>query len=392
MNFILKFSCLLVALIVISTNTKAEDADSLSSMQTKIDSVYGFVPIINIEATSIKNQNNTGTCWTFAGNSFIESELLREKKEPIDLSEMFIVRNIYPEKADNYVRMHGATEFGEGAETNDVMHSIEKYGVVPESEYSSRPENGYLNHAEMEGILEDMVKRVVATAPKDRTTKWKKAFNAVLDAYMGVPPKTFKVDGVEYTPLTYKEHLGIDTKQYVNITSFTHHPFYEKFVLEIPDNYSRGEFYNVKMQEMLETVKYALENGYTVDWGADVTEESFQSKYGLAIDPQDMKQMILDKEDIKWDSIYKEIDITQEERQEDFDKYLTQDDHGMHIIGTVKDKLDRPYFIIKNSWGTKNKGHNGYVYVSFPYFMHKTTSITLNKKAIPQNIASKLKL
>jgi bleomycin hydrolase len=163
-------------------------------------------------------------------------------------------------------------------------------------------------------------------------------------------------------------------------------------VLEVPDNFSMGKFYNVKMQEMLQIVENALNNGYTVDWGADVSEPSFQSKYGLAIDPADMKQMILDKDEIKWDSIYKEIDITQEIRQEDFDNYLTQDDHGMHIIGIIKDKLGRKYFMVKNSWGTKNRGHNGYIYVSYPYFMHKTTSITLNKKGIPNTIASKLNL
>lgn len=389
---LLKYTLAFLLLLSISHIPLLSDDKEDEEMLHKIDSVYEFEQIINIESTNVKNQSRSGTCWTFAGNSFIESELLREGKGEIDLSEMFIVRNIYPEKADIYVRYMGAIQFGEGAESNDVMRSIEKYGVVPESEYSPRPESGYLNHVEMSGILEDLVKRVVATDPSNRTTKWKKAFNSVLDAYMGEVPTKFKVDGVEYTPLTYRDHLGIDTKNYVDITSFTHHPFYDKFVLEVPDNFSHGEFYNVPMKEMLEITEKALGNGYSVDWGADVTEPSFESKYGLAINPADMKQMILDKDAIVWDSVYTELDITQDIRQEDFDNYLTQDDHGMHIVGIVKDKLNRKYFVVKNSWGTKKRGHDGYIYVSFSYFMHKTTGITLNKKGIPTNIKSKLKL
>lgn len=380
---ILLFSC------CISLHSKDNEDDE---MRRKIDSLYQFEEIINIENTEVKNQNRTGTCWTFAGNSFIESELLREGKGNIDLSEMFIVRNIYPEKADLYVRYHGTTQFGEGALTHDVMRSIEKYGVVPESVYSTRPSNGYLNHAEMSGILEDMIKRVVATDPLNRTTKWKKAFEAILDVYMGSVPKKFVVEGKEYTPITYRDYLGIDTKQFVDITSFIHHPFYEKFVLEVPDNFTRGDFFNVPIDEMLEITEKALENGYSVDWGADVSEPSFESKYGLAINPKDMKEMIRNKDEIKWDSIYKELDITQEERQEDFDNYLTQDDHGMHIVGIVKDKLDRKYFVVKNSWGTEKRGHDGYLYVSYSYFMHKTTSITLNKNGIPALFKNKIKL
>ncbi len=388
MKFIYYTLHLLLLLSINNLPLLSDDKED-EEMRNKIDSLYEFEEIVNVETTEVKNQNRTGTCWTFAGNSFIESELLRDGKEGINLSEMFIVRNMYPEKADLYVRYHGTIQFGEGALTNDVMRSIEKYGVVPETEYSTRPSNGYLNHAEMSGILEDMLKRVVATDPSNRTTKWKKAFEAVLDVYMGETPKTFKVDGVEYTPISYRDHLGIDTKQFIDITSFTHHPFYEKFVLEVPDNFSRGEFYNVPMKEMLIIVESALESGYTVDWGADVSEPSFESKYGLAINPADMKQMILDKDKLQWDSIYTELEITQEERQEDFDNYLTQDDHGMHIVGIVKDKFDRKYFVVKNSWGTEKRGHGGYLYVSYSYFMHKTTSITLNKKGVPKQISNK---
>ncbi len=384
----------LAVLIIVSFhfNLFADDEDKSKEMEAKIDSVYEFEVVVDVERTDIKNQNRTGTCWTFAGNSFIESELMREGKEGIDLSEMFIVRNMYPEKADRYVRYHGKTQFGEGALTHDVMRSIKKYGVVPESVYSARPENGFLNHNEMSGILADIVKRVVATSPENRTTKWKDAFNSVIDVYMGEAPEKFTVDGVEYTPITYRDYLGIDTDDYIDFTSFTHHPFYEPFVLEVPDNFSQGHFYNVKMTELLKITESALENGYSIDWGADVSEKSFESDYGLAINPEDMKQIIIDKDKIKWDSIYTELDITQEIRQNDFDNYLTQDDHGMHIVGIAKDKLDRKYFIVKNSWGTKDRGKDGYLYVSYSYFMHKTTSITLHKDGVPKGVMSKLKL
>lgn len=384
----------LAILIIISFhfNLFADDDDKTKDMEAKIDSVYDFEVVVDVERTDIKNQNRTGTCWTFAGNSFIESELMREGKDGIDLSEMFIVRNMYPEKADRYVRYHGKTQFGEGALTHDVMRSIKKHGVVPESVYSARPENGFLNHNEMSGILADIVKRVVATSPENRTTMWKDAFNSVINVYMGEAPENFTVDGVEYTPITYRDHLGIDADEYIDFTSFTHHPFYEPFVLEVPDNFSQGYFYNVKMNELLKIAESALENGYSIDWGADVSEKSFESDYGLAINPEDMKQMIIDKDKIKWDSIYTELDITQEIRQNDFDNYLTQDDHGMHVVGIAKDKLDRKYFIVKNSWGTKDRGKDGYLYVSYSYFMHKTTSITLHKDGVPQGIMNKLKL
>lgn len=365
-------------------------AKDKEEMRKKVDSIYEFEEIINIEATEIKNQNKTGTCWTFAGNSFLESELLRMGKGNFDLSEMFIVRMMYPEKADNYVRYHGKTQFGQGAVTYNVLETVKKYGIVPESVYSSRPDDGYLNHSEMFGILNDMLNRVVNTDARDRTNKWKKAFEAVLDVYMGTPPKEFEFEGKRYTPKSFADYLGLNADDYIDLTSFTHHPFYKDFVLEVPDNFSRGKAYNIQLHELMRTVNYALENGYTIDWGADVSEPGFSSDYGLAINPTDMKKMILNKDEIKWDSIYSELNITQEERQEDFDNYLTQDDHGMHIIGIAKDKLDRKYLIVKNSWGSEKRGREGYLYVSYSYFMHKTTSITLHKDSIPKVLREKL--
>jgi bleomycin hydrolase len=358
----------------------------------KIDSVYEFTEVVNIENTDVKNQNKTGTCWSFAGNSFIESELLRLGKGQHDLSEMFVVRMMYPEKADNFVRFHGKAQFGQGALSHDLIHSIEKYGIVPEEVYSGESSSGEHNHSEMFGILNDIVNRVVNTNPNDRTNKWKDAFDAVLDSYIGTPKKEFEYRGKKYTPKSFAESLGIKANDYVDFTSFTHHDFYDKFILEVPDNFSRGFYHNVKVNEMLEIAENALKNGFSVDWGADVSEDSFNSDNGLAINPKDMKEIQKNKEKIKWDSIYVEREINQELRQEDFDNYLTQDDHGMHIVGIVKDKLDRKYFIVKNSWGSKLRGRDGFLYVSYSYFMHKTTSISVHKDAIPNNIKSKLKL
>ena len=357
----------------------------IDEMNRKIDSVYQFEELINIERTEVKNQNNTGTCWSFAGNSFIESELIRMGKGEHNLSEMFIVRNIYPEKAWNYVRLHGKTQFGQGSLSHDVLNAIEKYGIVPEEVYSARPENDYLNHSEMFSILESIVKNIVDTKAKDRTSHWIDAYNSVIDAYLGEAPAEFEYNGKKYTPKSFAAELGIKKSDYVDVTSFTHHPFDTKFVLEIPDNWSQGLFLNLPMDKMLDLTVKALENGYSVNWGADVSEKSFKSDYGLAINPADMKQMTLDKDDIKWDSVYTELEITQEIRQNDFDNYLTQDDHGMHIVGIVKDKMDRKYFIVKNSWGSEKRGRDGYIYVSYSYFMHKTTSIQMHKDVLNIN-------
>lgn len=369
----------LIILITISTPLLAKLDEE---MNKKIDSVYEFKEVINLERTEIKNQNSTGTCWSFAGNSFLESELIRMGKGEHNLSEMYIVRNIYPEKAWNYVRYHGKAQFGQGSLAHDVLNAIEKYGIVPEEIYSARPENDYLNHGEMFSILNSIVTNIVDTEPKNRTPHWIDAFNGVIDAYLGEAPEEFNYQGNIYTPVSFAEELGLKKSDYVDITSFTHHPFDTEFVLEIPDNWSHGKFLNVPMERMLNLTVKALENGYTVNWGSDVSEDSFESDYGLAINPTDMKQMKLDKEEIKWDSIYKELDITQEIRQADFDNYLTQDDHGMHIVGIAKDKLDRKYFIVKNSWGSKNRGREGYLYVSFSYFMHKTTSIQMHRDVL----------
>lgn len=361
-------------------------------MISKIDSVYEWEVIVDLDKTNIKNQNKTGTCWSFAGNSFIESELIRIGKGQYDLSEMYVVRMTYLDKADNYVRYHGKTQFGQGALSHDLLKSIEKYGIVPEEIYSGNSESGKHNHSEMFGILSDIVSRVVRTSPNDRTTKWKDAYESVLNVYLGVVPTEFEYMGKKYTPQSFANVLGIKASDYIDVTSFTHHNFYDKFILEVPDNFSRGYYHNVKMNEMLEIAENALMNGFSVDWGADVSEKGFSSDNGLAINPMDLKEIERKKDDIKWDSIYTELDITQEIRQIDFDNYLTQDDHGMHIVGIVKDKLGRKYFIVKNSWGSELRGREGYLYVSYGYFMHKTTSISVHKDAIPLDLKSKMKL
>lgn len=361
-------------------------------MISKIDSVYEWEVIVDLDKTDIKNQNKTGTCWSFAGNSFIESELIRIGKGQYDLSEMYVVRMTYLDKADNYVRYHGKTQFGQGALSHDLLKSIEKYGIVPEEIYSGNSESGKHNHSEMFGILSDIVSRVVRTSPNDRTTKWKDAYESVLNVYLGVVPTEFEYMGKKYTPQSFANVLGIKASDYIDVTSFTHHNFYDKFILEVPDNFSRGYYHNVKMNEMLEIAENALMNGFSVDWGADVSEKGFSSDNGLAINPMDLKEIERKKDDIKWDSIYTELDITQEIRQIDFDNYLTQDDHGMHIVGIVKDKLVRKYFIVKNSWGSELRGREGYLYVSYGYFMHKTTSISVHKDAIPLDLKSKMKL
>ena len=378
-------------LLLITANLLFADDDK-KDKQDIVDEAYEFEIVVDVEATQVKNQNRTGTCWTFAGNSFLESELLRMGKGSYNLSEMFIARKMYPEKADNYVRYHGKAQFGQGALAHDVMRCVGKYGIVPDDVYSARPENDFLNHSEMYGILTDLLKRVVSTKANDRTQNWQKAYIGILDAYMGTPPTKFTYNGVEYTPESFRDFLGINPDDYLNISSFTHHPFYKEFVLEVPDNFSQGLFHNVKMDELLNITEKALEMGYTVNWGGDVSEKGFDSDRGIAINPEELETMILNKDNIKWDSLYTELEITQEKRQEDFDTYKTGDDHGMHLTGIVKDKMGRKYFIVKNSWGSEKRGRDGYLYMSYSYFMHKTTAIQVHKDVITDELKTKLGL
>ncbi|MFT6126661.1 MAG: bleomycin hydrolase [Flavobacteriaceae bacterium] len=362
----------------------------LSSFLITAQEAYRFTDIIDIEATPVISQGNTGTCWSFSTSSFLESEIIRLTGKEIDLSEMYTVRNTYPKKAENFVMRQGKAQFSEGGLAHDVINSVRDYGLVPNDAFSGLfAEQSRHNHAEMVAVIKSMLETYVDNPGKKLSKNWKKAVDAVLNIYLGANVNTFTYEGTTYTPLSFLEMTKINPAEYVNITSFTHADYYSKFILNIPDNWSYGSFYNVPLDEMMSTLNHALENGFTVELDCDVSERTFSSKDGVAIIPSNSKN---NKKALQ--GIYPEMNITQDFRQDEFENFTTTDDHLMHITGMVKDQNGTVYYRVKNSWGTnpertKNGGH---VYFSESYMRLKTISITLHKEGVAKNTAQNLKL
>jgi bleomycin hydrolase len=387
---------LLVSLF--SLQLRAQD-----TLKNKKDGHYYFEVVKDIEANEVQNQNRTGTCWSFSALSFMESEIMRMGKGKHKLSEMFIVRKAYEEKVEKYVRMHGTVNFGQGGAFHDIPLVIEKYGIVPEEVYQGLNYGWEKhNHSEMERVLKGMCDAIIRNSQGKLTTAWKKAVNGVLDAYLGEIPKKFSYKGKEYTPESFRDDLGLDMSKYVVVSSFTHHDFYKNFVLEVPDNWAMRTCYNVPLEEMMNSMKIAVENGYGIAWAADVSEKGFSFRDGLAIVPKDESKLKVKGKDNKhfndagakkegnqFDTPGEEIEVTQENRQEAFDNYLTTDDHGMHITGLVKDQNGTYYYIVKNSWGTENDC-DGYFYASEAYVAYKTMNIMVHVDALPKSIRKKL--
>jgi bleomycin hydrolase len=360
----------------------------------KKGSNYRFNTVKQLDASEVKNQGSTGTCWSFSAESFLESEILRAGKQPVDLAEMWIARNAYFDKAVNYVRMQGKTNFGQGGEPHDVINMARKYGVVPQSVYGGlmTGEKRY-DHTELEGILKAYCDAVVKTAVdgKALSKNWQNGINGILDAYLGKSPDKFTYGGKEFTPKSFSESLGLNFDDYIEITSFTHHPFYSQFVIEIPDNWAAGQAYNVPLAELEAIADNAIANNYSIEWASDVSEKYFSHKNGLAIVPEkEWSDLRAGERDSVWLNPTKERAITQEMRQEAFDAQTTQDDHGMHITGMVSDQNGSKYYVVKNSWGADSNEMGGQFYCSKAYFRFKTTGIMVNKKAIPKDLAKKM--
>lgn len=358
---------------------------------------YKFTVVKKAGATDVKNQFKSSTCWVYSANSFFESELIRMGKGQNDLSDMFVVHAGYLERADNYVRRQGSAAFGQGAETHDVINLVRKYGIVPQSVYSGFPAGQDKPvHGELEAVLKAIVDAVnkLPDGNGKVSPQWKKAYAGALDGYMGTPPEKFTYNGKEYTPQSYFQSLGINLDDYVPLTSYTHHPFYKPFILEVADNWSNGVFYNVPIDELVKIVDNAVEKGFTAVWASDISEKSFNAKEGLALWPEKpWEELNQSQRDSLWKTPGREKIVTQQERQQAFDELSTTDDHGMHITGAVKDQAGTTYYIVKNSWGTTvKKEMNGYLYVSQPYFRAKTMSVLVHKDAIPTAIRQKLGL
>jgi bleomycin hydrolase len=401
----IKKTALVILVCVWSQNTFSQNVTDKKNTDFKViaptpdltnkkGSEYKFTVVKNWDATPIQNQGMTGTCWSFSGLSFFESELIRMGKgKEFNLSEMFVARAAYSMKADNFIRMHGRANFGEGGGFPDVTHVLRSYGMVPEEVYIGKKDiKAPHNHA----LLESTLNGVVKAAGDDKNQKIDleavhASVESICDAFLGKIPEKFDYKGKSYTPRTYADAMGINPDDYVFITSFTHHPFYSKFVLEVPDNWNWEQMYNVPLNELKEIINYSIENGYTIAWAADVSERGFMFRDGLAIVPEKPFETLNDDEK-KALSIkpLKQLNITQEMRQKAFDNYETQDDHGMHIVGSVKDQNGTAYYYVKNSWGNELNDCDGHLFASESYVLYKTTNIMLNKKAIPPTIAKKL--
>lgn len=372
------------------------------------ESKYQFTKVAHLDVTPVESQGMTGTCWSFSSLSFFESELMRlGNKKPAELSEMFIARKAYESKADRYIRMDGKINFSQGGAFHDIPYVMKRYGIVPKSVYSGLVGgNTEYDHAELFAVLDGFMSGILKEALKGYGigTEWKTAFNAILDAYMGADVKEFTVDGKKYTPQSYAASLGLKMDEYISITSFSNDPFYETCQLAIPDNWAWGESYNVPLADLSSIAESALNAGYTLAWGADVSEKGFNFRNGIAIYPEDESTIQVKGRDnrnfsdagaTKTSNAFlepvKEKTVTQESRQKEYDAKKTTDDHGMHIVGLYKDQNGTKYFLVKNSWGTDNLPQ-GYLYVSEAYFNMKTINIYLHKDGLSKAIKAKLKL
>jgi len=383
----------IVILLVTTISMLAQD-----TFTNKQGSQYLFKSIKNLDATPVENQSQTGTCWSFSSMSFIESEIIRLGGKPVDLSEMYVVRNAYVTKAENYLRMNGKANLDQGGEFHDLFDVIRNYGIVPESVYQGL-NYGYEthNHDEMIAGLKGFIDGIKDKPQEGKLTpNWEKAATEIVDAYLGDLPDdlskfTFTVDGASYTPFTYAQKLKLNPDDYVSLTSFTHHPYYKQFVFESPDNWSHQLIYNIPLDELIQTIVASVEKGYSVQWSSDISEAGFRFGLGVGIVPlKDSELRTSEEKQMIGLYVEDEKTITPEMRQIGFDNHTTTDDHAMHIVGLAKDQSGKRFFLVKNSHGTFND-HKGYIYVSEAFVRLKTLSIFLNKEAVPVAISAKLK-
>lgn len=359
----------------------------------KTDSLYQFTEIIKINTTPVKNQGSSGTCWSYSAASFLETEVLRKTGNLYDLSEMFTVFNTYMEKADRYVRMHGKINFGQGGALHDVTEMHRKYGAVPQTVYEGLNYGTTINrHGELDAVLKAMLDAVIQNKNRQLTPVWKEAYRKVLETYLGPYPGSFEFEGKEYTPLSFAEtHLKIDADDYIQFTSWTDNEYFDKMVILVPDNWLFGKAYNVPLDHLEKIVDNALKKGYTVAWATDVSEKGFSWKHGVAYVPgKSFDDMSDEEKKNMFNGPCDEMIITADVRQQAFDNYTTTDDHGMHIVGLAKDKSGKEYYIVKNSWDTKNI-FEGYIYVTKAFFNYKTISLMLHRDAVPEEILKKLR-
>lgn len=378
----------------------------LAAVAVSAQGAYNFSVIKQNPITPVKNQASSGTCWSFSGVGMLESELIRMGKGEFDLSEMYIVRRNYEDKAQKYARLHGNLNFSAGGSFADVVETINEYGIMPEDAYRGLNYGSEThNHGELDKVLKGYMDGIIGA--RNLSPVWSDAFSSILDTYLGPLPQTFTYQGKQYNPHTFKEFLGLKQEDYVSLTSFTHHPFYQSFAIEVPDNWRWANSYNLPVDELMEVMESAIMDGYTIAWASDVSEAGF-SREGIAIIPDENAAENAGSDQAKWlglstrerdadlktrvgTQVLAEKMITQEMRQESFNNYQTTDDHGMQIYGIATDKDGNKFYMVKNSWGETGP-YKGLWYASDPFVRYKTLSIVLHRDAIPAQIAAKLGL
>lgn len=391
-----RFALLTVAILGLALSAAAQEEKG-----------YKFTDNNEVKTVPITNQFRSGTCWCYSTLSFLEEEIMRAGGEQMTLSQMWVVRHAYFEKAIKYVRLHGHLNFAVGGAAHDVTEMIAKYGIVPREVYTGQNYGTELpEFGEIDAVLKGYMDAVLKNKNGKLTTAWINGLNGILDAYFGVRPEKFEYNGKEYTPQTFAESLPVKMSDYIEISSYTHHPFYSTFVLEVPDNWMWGEMYNLPMEEMMQVLDAALAAGHPVAWGADVSEKGFRGNMGIGIIPEDTEKIMIGSDAEKWGKlsdrekeakIYSleqpvaEKTITQEMRQEAYDNYQTTDDHGMVIVGTATDQAGNPFYKVQNSWG-ENGPYKGFYYFSRPFVEYKTMDIMVNKNLIPKDIKKKMGL
>lgn len=355
------------------------------------DPKFIFTKVYDSECTDVKDQASSSTCWSYSTLSFLESEVLRTKKKTVDISEMFVVRNQYIDKAELYVRLHGGLLFGPGGSAHDNLVVLEKYGMIPQEAYTGLQYGTSRNNlGELERLMTAMLGTLVKDDVKKLTPVWKKAFTRVVDTYLGDVPTSFVYEGKSYTPRSFADEvLGLNPKDYMEFTNYTTAPYWTKTPLMVPDNWDYGTVWNVPMNDLTNIIDNAIAKGYTVAWSADVSEKGFSWVNGVAYIPaKPFETMTAEEKASIFDGPKPERSVSEQLRQQEFDNYQTTDDHGMQITGLYKDQDGREYYKVKNSWGASND-YQGYLYVTKNYVRMKTTSMMVHKDGVPKDIRSK---
>ena len=392
----------IIALAAITIQATAQEQEK------KNEEGFLFTVIKENPITPVKNQSSTGTCWSFSSLGFMESELLRMGKSEYDLSEMFVVSRTYTDKADKYIRLDGALNFAQGGGFDDYLYVLRKYGMVPDEVMPGLNYGEDVHrHGELTAVLTGIVEAVKKNPNRKLSTAWKNAFQGALDAYLGKVPESFEYKGTTYTPLSFAASLGFNPDDYISITSFTHHPYYTQFALEIPDNWLWGTSFNVPIDEMMSVIDHAIMEGYTVLWASDVSEQGF-GRNGIAMYPTTDPREMIGSDQARWlemsaterSNAFRNLkapvaeikEVTQEMRQEAYDNKQTTDDHGMQIYGIAKDQNGTKYYMVKNSWGDDAGNYKGLWYVTEKFVQYKTMDIQVHKNSIPRDIKKKLNL